>query len=127
MQQSLAQVRLNLHQRLRQLEEDQERLGVEIREFQHRLSLLDEVASWGIDEAADVVPEYQVPNGDARLLVLPLADAIVRLKLETPEITKQQVRERLESIGFRITDNRANVGRAVHAGWIAAERRLAAE
>ena len=124
----IGRMRLVLHRNLADLESERDRLNDAITECQRKILILDEITSWriAVPEGDQEQPRvYEARNGDAGLLVVPLAEAIVYLRRENPEITKQQVRERLEGIGRRIATERSNVGRAVHAAWIAADRRLA--
>ena len=132
---NLGSMRLALHRRLRQLEAEQDRIVDAISETQRRIKVLDEVASWHIEEHSGEIDQgsplvhnerhLEPRNGDANILVRPLAEAIVYLRRETPNITKAQVRQRLEAIGYRFGVNRSNVGRAIHAAWITADKRLA--
>lgn len=125
----IGRMRVALHQLLADLESDRDRVYDAITECQRKILILDEITTWRIaaPEGDQEQPRlYEARNGDAGLLVMPLAEAIVYLRQENPEITKLQVRERLEGIGRRIATERSNVGRAIHAAWIAADRRLAA-
>ena len=125
----IGKMRAVILRRLQQLEGEQIRLADTIREMERRLTMLDEVQSWDLSgddqREVNVTLESQPRNGDARLAIMALADAIVYLRRENPAITKQEVRERLESIGYRFATAREHIGRAVHAGWISADRRMA--
>lgn len=121
----LGRIRLALHQRLRELKSEQARISEAIAETERRISMVDEICSWGAstDPGTQAQPASERPsNGVARLLVLRLADAIVYLRNENPDVSKKQIRQRLEGIGYRFRTEQ--IGRAIHAGWIAAERRL---
>jgi len=59
-------------------------------------------------------------NG-ARLLGLKLGKAISILKTENPIISKQEVRQKLEEIGFNFKEKRP--GSAIHMAWIGLNRK----
>ena len=122
----LGRMRLILHQRVRGLEDERERLTGAIEEVRRRLAVIDEVLSWTVEGDGSSLETGTISNGDVKLVGMPLAAAITYLRREPPNADKQSVRERLDAIGYTFGVERQNVGRAVHAGWLAATNRMKA-
>ncbi|MBI2172003.1 MAG: hypothetical protein HYU30_08320 [Chloroflexi bacterium] len=126
----IGRIRLRLHQRLKSLEADKEGIERDILETKRRLGVLEDLAAWefpqeATDSVTAITPVDQARlNGHAKLLVLPLGKAIESLRLENPAITKKEARRILDEIGYRYDTEGPNVGRSIHAAWIAANRYL---
>ncbi|MFQ5861285.1 MAG: hypothetical protein ACE5IG_07045 [Dehalococcoidia bacterium] len=107
-----------LRRRLRELHAQRAELEHLIRDVGQQLRTLEAV--WRME--MERIGEGDVsPAGfrDGRLLTLPLGEAVALLRRENPDITKEEVRERLLQAGYDFRGRR--VGNAVHAAWLAFE------
>lgn len=118
----LAEMRLRLHERLRNLQTHRDAIDEEVREIDRRIRLIDEVWSWEPQPPGQQPANIQ--NGDGRLIGLRLGAAIVRLRHDNPDLTKEEAKKRLEAIAFPFETR--HIGRAIHAAWLSANRSLQA-
>ena len=108
-----------LRQELESLHEQRDAIDARMRDIEKHLAIWQEAWKMELPESDD--RRTMVPNGNSRLLSMPISEAVDHLRRQNMGMTKELARMHLEAIGYDFKGKRP--GAVIHLAWVNSERR----